>query len=128
MGSSPDRVKPKTIKLVFVASPLSTQHLGERANTGRLGIWIMCPSGATCLSADWCFSGLALWKSNWACWSGTKQISLSSHWKLTLFSPWHRWKISELVLNNNHSLTGRNNTDFIPILHYEFIVSSQGRS
>ena len=25
-GSSPDRVKPKTIKLVFVASPLSTQH------------------------------------------------------------------------------------------------------
>jgi len=26
MGSSPDRVKPKTIKLVFVASPLSTQH------------------------------------------------------------------------------------------------------
>ena len=25
-GSSPGRVKPKTIKLVFVASPLSTQH------------------------------------------------------------------------------------------------------
>ena len=24
--SSPGRVKPKTIKLVFVASPLSTQH------------------------------------------------------------------------------------------------------
>jgi hypothetical protein len=24
VGSSPDRVKPKTIKLVFVASPLST--------------------------------------------------------------------------------------------------------
>jgi hypothetical protein len=26
MGSNPGRVKPKTIKLVFVASPLSTQH------------------------------------------------------------------------------------------------------
>jgi hypothetical protein len=25
-GSSPDRVKPKIIKSVFVASPLSTQH------------------------------------------------------------------------------------------------------
>jgi hypothetical protein len=25
-GSSPGRVKPKPIKLVFVASPLSTQH------------------------------------------------------------------------------------------------------
>ena len=25
-GSSPDRVKPKAIKLIFVASPLSTQH------------------------------------------------------------------------------------------------------
>jgi hypothetical protein len=30
VGSSPDRVKPKTIKLVFVASPLRTQHEGER--------------------------------------------------------------------------------------------------
>jgi hypothetical protein len=29
--SSPDRIKPKTIKLVFVASVLRTQHLGERA-------------------------------------------------------------------------------------------------
>jgi hypothetical protein len=26
MVSSPDRVKPKSIKLIFVASPLSTQH------------------------------------------------------------------------------------------------------
>jgi hypothetical protein len=26
VGSSPGRVKPKTIKLVFVASPLSMQH------------------------------------------------------------------------------------------------------
>jgi len=26
VGSSPNRVKPKTIKLVFVATPLSMQH------------------------------------------------------------------------------------------------------
>ena len=47
----PDLVKPKTIKLVFVTSPLSTQHYGERATTGWTAIRIMCPSGATCLSA-----------------------------------------------------------------------------
>jgi hypothetical protein len=34
-----------TIELVFVASSLSTQHSGERAKTGWLGIRIMCPSG-----------------------------------------------------------------------------------
>ena len=50
------------IKLVFAASPLSTQHEGVRAKTGWLGIRIMCPSGATYLSADCtcCFSDLAL--------------------------------------------------------------------
>jgi hypothetical protein len=46
--------------LVFIASPLSMQHRGERATTGRLGIRIMCLSGATCLPADCCFSELAL--------------------------------------------------------------------
>ena len=51
-GSSPGRVKPKIIKLVFVASPLNTHHYGVRAKTGWLGIGIMCPSGETCLSAD----------------------------------------------------------------------------
>jgi len=64
VGSSPDRVKPKAMKLVFVASPLSTQHSGERAKTGWLGIRIMCQSGTTCQSADCCFSELALYKSN----------------------------------------------------------------
>ena len=32
-----------------------------------LGIRIMCQSGATCLSADCCFSELALWISNYIC-------------------------------------------------------------
>jgi hypothetical protein len=40
-GMSPDRVKPKTIKCVFVTSPLITQHQGERVKTVWLGIWIM---------------------------------------------------------------------------------------
>jgi hypothetical protein len=54
------RVKPKNMKLVFVASQLNTQHKGERAKTGWLGIRIMRPSEATRLPADCCFSELAL--------------------------------------------------------------------
>jgi len=64
VDSSPDRVKPMTIKLVFVASLLSTQHYEERANVGWIEITITCPRGKTCLSEDWCFSELALCKSN----------------------------------------------------------------
>jgi hypothetical protein len=52
-------VKSKTIKLVFVASPLSMLPGGKRTKTGWLGIRITCPSVATCLSADCCFSELA---------------------------------------------------------------------
>jgi hypothetical protein len=39
----------------------------------------MCPSGATCLPAECCFSELALKKSNSACWSSTKRTSALSH-------------------------------------------------
>jgi hypothetical protein len=48
--------------LVFhsIVNVLSTQHYGERAKTGWLGIRIVCPSGMTCLPADCCFSELAL--------------------------------------------------------------------
>ena len=35
----------KDYKLVFVVSPLSTQHYGVRAKTGLLVIRIMCSSG-----------------------------------------------------------------------------------
>ena len=48
-----------TITLVFVASPLSTQHAGERTNPEWPGIRIMCLSGATCLSAGCCCSVVA---------------------------------------------------------------------
>ena len=60
MVSNYGRVKLMTIKLVFVTSPLSMQHERERTKTGWLGIRLMCPSGETCLSADCCFSELAL--------------------------------------------------------------------
>ena len=41
----------------------------------------MCPSGATCLPADCCFSELTIYKSYSACWSWTKRTSSSSHWQ-----------------------------------------------
>jgi hypothetical protein len=51
------------------------QYYGVSAKTGWLGIRIICQSGTTCLSTNCCFSGLTLWKSNWSCWSSTKQTS-----------------------------------------------------
>ena len=54
-----DTIIEGAIKLVFVASLLSMQDLGERTKTGWLGIRTMCPRGLTCLSADCCFSDLA---------------------------------------------------------------------
>ena len=41
------------------------------------------PRGATCLSADCCFSEQALLKSNSACLSRTRRTTSSSHGKLT---------------------------------------------
>jgi hypothetical protein len=55
----------------------------------------MCPSEAICLSADYCFSDLALYKSNKAYWSSTKRTSSSSHWKLTC----SRHDVAEKLLN-----------------------------
>ena len=62
MGSSSDRVKPNTIKFVFVASRLSTQHQEVKAKTGWLGIRIMCQewSNIQYLPADCFYSELAL--------------------------------------------------------------------
>ena len=47
-----------------IGIPLSTQNEGEKAKTGWLGIRIMCPSGATGLTMDYCFSELELLQSN----------------------------------------------------------------
>jgi hypothetical protein len=35
---------------------------------------IICPSKPTCISTDYCFSELTLYKSNKACWSSTKWL------------------------------------------------------
>ena len=48
------------IQLVFITSPLSTQHYGKTAKIGLLEIRIMCPSEVTYLSTDCCISELAL--------------------------------------------------------------------
>jgi len=42
--------------------------------TGWLGIRLMFPGGATCLTTDSCFSELAS-KSNSGCWSSTERKS-----------------------------------------------------
>ena len=48
----------KDIKLVFAASPLSTQHKGIRKKTNLLEVMIMCQNGRTCLPVDLFFSEL----------------------------------------------------------------------
>jgi hypothetical protein len=61
-SSAVDRgFKPKTIKLyIAVASPLNTQHLGELAKICWFFVGRICPNGATSLTANCCFSELAL--------------------------------------------------------------------
>ena len=59
-GCEPQSGQTKVYKMVFVASPLSTGHSGERAKTGWLRIRIICPSRATCLSEDCYVIELAL--------------------------------------------------------------------
>ena len=51
----------KTIELLFVASPLSTQHYGVRVKTGWFRISIMCTSGTICLPVE---QYVYLWWSN----------------------------------------------------------------
>jgi hypothetical protein len=97
-GFEPGRVKPKTVIIVFAASPLNTQYKGERAKTGWFGIRIFCPSGATCLSANCCY------KNPTMCVGPTKRnvILISSKW--SFFSPWYTWcswKCVPLALNTN---------------------------
>ena len=73
----PGWVKINILITVFIAPAVSMHHLGVRTLCW-IGTVIMCQSGVTCLSVN-CFSELALYKLNSACWSRIKQISLSSH-------------------------------------------------
>jgi hypothetical protein len=47
MGSIHGLVKQKIMKLVYAASPISTQYLGVRAKTGWFVIRTVCHNGAT---------------------------------------------------------------------------------
>ena len=71
----------------------STKHAVLRRKSN--GIRIMCLSGATCLSADCCFSEQHYKNPNSAFWSSTTQTSSSSHCKLTC----SRHDIAEKLLN-----------------------------
>jgi hypothetical protein len=43
--------------------------------------------------------------------------------KIDLFSPWNSWKIADLALNNNHSLTHENNNNiWIYFLFYFYQI------
>ena len=68
----------------------------------------MFQSGPTSLSVDCCYSELALYKPNTAQYK-VDLIIISL--KINLFSPWYNWKIAELALNNNHSLTHNKERD-----------------
>ena len=87
----------QTIKLVFDASLLSTQHYGQRTKTSWLwGITIMCPSGAISLPVKLLFQWVSIIKIK-------IRVSICN-----LFPPWYTatgtWKIAHLALSN-HSLT-----------------------
>ena len=51
MGSNPDRVKPNTVKFVFAAYPLSTQHVRRKSKD-----WLTRTQDN--VSADYCLSEL----------------------------------------------------------------------
>ena len=94
MGLSPDRIKPKTIKFVFVVSLQSTQQYRERANAGLIGIRVMCPSGATCLLSDCCYK------------NPTTRVGLAhSKPHHHLIDNYRHEIVEKLVLSNNYSLT-----------------------
>ena len=59
-GFAPQSGQNKDSKIGMCSSLISTHHYGKRPKTSRIGIRMMCPSGATCLSADCCFNELAL--------------------------------------------------------------------
>jgi hypothetical protein len=94
VGSNPKRVKPKTIKLVFVASQLSRLDLCCTATTtdDRLCVLASLTKWSPILH-------MTIWMRR-----PIKSNLIIVSLKINLFSPWYSWKIAELALNNNHSL------------------------
>ena len=68
------RIKPKTIKFVFVASPLIAQYKEVRTKIDWLGVRIMCPNGDLCRYVYCCYFKLWIQISNPAYWYCTMQI------------------------------------------------------
>ena len=59
-GLEPRSGQTKEYKIAICCFSAKRSALRSKVKTGWLGIRIMCPSGATCLSADCCYSELAL--------------------------------------------------------------------
>ena len=59
-GIEPRSGQTKDYKIGICCFSAKAHSIKENEQTGWLVIRIMCPRGATCLSADCCFSELAL--------------------------------------------------------------------
>jgi hypothetical protein len=83
VGSDPDRVKPKTIKLVFVASQPCMQLYVVRTRTGRLGITCKLISITLTEGLRIIYNGLIIHKMTYLTINGKLSIAQS---KLTPYS------------------------------------------
>ena len=101
MGSSPGRIKPRNIKLVFAAYQLSIKEKEQRLLTRNQNI--------VSERRDMFIHGLISMRYHY--YNPGKRVGLlqSGHHrqlsKCDLFSSWYNCKIYHLSLNNNHSLT-----------------------
>ena len=96
--------KPKTMKLVFVASTKNTQNSGVRAMTGWLEIRINCPEWSDMSIRGLLFQWVTTIKIQLiACLSSAKRTSSSFHQNVTLSRLDTGEQIFISTLNNNHS-------------------------
>ena len=84
-------------------------------------------SGATCLTclpADRLLQWASTINKKSACWSRTKPtIIIIISLRFNLFSPWYNWKMTRLVLNNNHSLTSFTLKSFVICHMHAHLIS-----
>ena len=95
----PGQVKPKTIKCVFVPSPLITQHYqGVRAKTGRLGVRIKMSEWSSLSTRRLLFQ-----RVNLSMLIKAEIIIISLKYMYNIFRL--GWKLAHLVLNTNDVIT-----------------------
>jgi hypothetical protein len=123
MGSTPGLVKLKTMKLVYVASPLSTQHYRRKSKD-----WLTRKTGNVSELSNISARGLLFQGA-----STIINIQLSVLiWynylnECNLFSPWYSWNVAYLALSNNASPTQRRR--FNPVVKkYELMVKLKSTS